>query len=192
MTPTDRSSPGLPHRSGRAPAFTLLETLVVILIVGVLLSVVVVSVGKSRKSATGSACLSQLRQVTMGLRQYAVENRQVLPDPATTGVPWTRSIQSYVGGTSTFVCPGDSEVAPVSGVSYDWRDTGDPATTMAGRALDQGARLWAVLTFESLPGWHAAGTINAGRMDGSTHVMDEGVCFKDLLTPVRAVTTTLP
>jgi prepilin-type N-terminal cleavage/methylation domain-containing protein len=188
MTRTTDPISSLRRRSARARAFSLIETLVVVILVGVLLSVVIVTVGGSRKSATGGACLSQLRQITIGLRQYAVENRQLLPDPAATGVAWTRAIQTYVGASSIYICPSDAEVAPVSGVSYDWRDTGDPATTMAGRPIDQGARMSAVLTFESLPGWHAAKRINAGRLDGSTHVMDEAACFKDLLTPVRAVT----
>jgi len=192
MTRTIHPTSSLSRRFSRRRAFSLIETLVVVLIVGILMSVVIVSVGMSRKSATGSVCLTQLRQVTMGLRQYAVENRQVLPDPATTGVPWTRSIQPYVSGSSIFICLSDAEVAPVSGVSYDWRDTGDPATTMAGRPIDQGARASAVLTFESLPGWHAAKRINTGRMDGSTQVMEEAACFKDLLTPVRAVTNNAP
>ena len=81
----------------------------------------------------------------------------------------------------------DEEVAKEAGCSYDWRDTGDPATTMAGRSLDKVNRTNAVLVFDSLPDWHAPKKINIARLDGSSHTVDAAECFKDLLLPVRAV-----
>ncbi|MEX2214882.1 MAG: hypothetical protein WD768_12175 [Phycisphaeraceae bacterium] len=164
----------------------------VVLIIAVLASIVLVSIGHTRKSVNSGACLSQVRQLTMGLRQYAVDNKQMMPDPSVSGVSWAQSIQSYVGDPAIFACPGDMEVFPLTGLSYDWRDTGDPSTTMAGRLFDQVTRTSAILTFESLPSWHAEGKINAGWIDGSTHTMDETACFKDLLTPVRLETRNTP
>ena len=175
------------ERRGAGRAFSLLEVVVVIVILGVALAIFLPSLVQSRRSVQTGVCLSQLRSLGVGLRQYALANGGLLPDPAVTGVSWARSIQRHVTDQSAFVCPSDNEVAPVAGCSYDWRDTGDPATTMAGRSLDKVNRTNAVLVFDSLPDWHAPKKINIARLDGSSHTVDAAECFKDLLLPVRAV-----
>ncbi len=179
-------------RSARRPAFSLVEILVVVVIMAALTCIALVSLGGSRRSTQSSACLSQLRQITMALRHYAADNKQFMPDPVVTGVSWAQSIQAYVGSPSVFACSADTEVYPLTGISYDWRDTGEPTTTMAGRKIDGATRTSAVLTFESLPGWHAPKEINAAWMDASVHTMSDIVCFKDLVTPIRALTATPP
>lgn len=169
--------------------FSLLEVLVVILLVAVLVSIVLVSLRDSRRLAQAGVCLSQIRQITMGLRQYGMHHQKLLPDPVVSGISWAQSIHPFVGGNQVFACPGDHEVFPLNGISYDWRDTGDPATTMAGRSIDKTTRADAVLVFESLPGWHAPRKINTGWIDGSSRTMNDGECFADLLKPVRVSET---
>ena len=81
-------------------------------------------------------------------------------------------------------CPGDEEIYPAVGSSYDWRDTGNPDTTLAGRLITK-ARSDAVLAFETLPGWHNLRQMNAVRVDGSALVMESRECLKDLqLSPL--------
>lgn len=172
--------------------FTLIETLVVVLILGVIAAIATVSLSGSRRSVRSGLCLSNLRQINSAFRQYAISNKHLLPDPAVSGISWPRAVQPYLSGQLSLNCPADTEVFPLTGISYDWRDTGEASTTMAGRAIDQGARTTAVLNFESLPGWHAARKINVARIDGSASTMDETACFKDLATPVRTIVAPSP
>jgi hypothetical protein len=83
-----------------------------------------------------------------------------------------------------FACPSDDEVFPSVGSSYDWRDTADPLTTLAGRPITQPIRADAVLAFESLPGWHQRHWMNALLVNGSAQTMNDDVCLGDLEVPV--------
>jgi hypothetical protein len=134
-----------------------------------------------RAAARGTQCLSNLRGIATAFRLYAAENGNALPYPAFTEIPWERSLARHADD-KTFVCPGDEELAPATGSSYDWRDTGIPETTLAGRSPGA-ARSTAVLAFDALPGWHAKGQMNVVRADGSAGSMDAGACVRDLQQP---------
>jgi len=59
--------------------FTLVELLVVIGIISVLISLLLPTLSKARKSASAVVCLSNLRQVGIGMMQYVNDNRGTLP-----------------------------------------------------------------------------------------------------------------
>ncbi|WP_052361545.1 prepilin-type N-terminal cleavage/methylation domain-containing protein [Geminisphaera colitermitum] len=59
----------------RKRAFTLVELLTVIAIIGVLAGIIIPTVGKVRRTADKTRALSNLRQVAMGLIQYASDNK---------------------------------------------------------------------------------------------------------------------
>lgn len=65
--------------SSRDEAFTLVELLTVIAIVGILAAIVIPMVGKIRESANKSACASNLRQVGIAMNAYLADNREALP-----------------------------------------------------------------------------------------------------------------
>jgi len=71
---------------------------------------------------------------------------------------------AFVADDQIFRCPADDELYPAVGSSYDWRDTADPVTTLAGQSIESVIRSDAVLVFESLPGWHDKGTMNAAML----------------------------
>jgi prepilin-type N-terminal cleavage/methylation domain-containing protein len=165
--------------------FTLVELLVVIAILAILLSLVLAALARARASASAVACCANLRQIGVALHVYAGDNAGRLPDPGESGISWETSIRYC--NLNVLRCPADEEVFPAVGSSYDWRDTGNPDTTLAGRTITK-ARSDAVLAFETLPGWHNRKKMNAVRVDGSALIMEERDCLGDLqISPLRGV-----
>jgi prepilin-type N-terminal cleavage/methylation domain-containing protein len=60
-------------------AFTLVELLVVIGIIALLVAILLPTLGKAREAAHRAACLSNLRQVSIAFRFYAMNNRDQVP-----------------------------------------------------------------------------------------------------------------
>ncbi len=56
--------------SHRSSAFTLVELLVVISIIGLLVAILLPALGKARNSARTTICLSQMRQIGVGMHVY--------------------------------------------------------------------------------------------------------------------------
>lgn len=67
--------------SSRYPrsAFTLIELLTVIAIIGILASILIVTVGKVRSAARRTQTLSNVRQVATAMLMYAGDNKDSLP-----------------------------------------------------------------------------------------------------------------
>ncbi|AHF92861.1 N-terminal cleavage protein [Opitutaceae bacterium TAV5] len=79
------SPPRLSLRSDtirRAPAaFTLIELLTVIAIIGILAAIIIPTVGKVRETARRAQCVSNLRQITLATLAYGNDNRGRPPYP---------------------------------------------------------------------------------------------------------------
>ena len=163
---------------------TLVQTLVVLAIIAVLFAFLLPVLTRARGAAKAANCLSNLRGVSAALITYAADNDRQFPYPAFSQIPWERSLAKYAE-IESFTCPGDEELAPATGSSYDWRDTGIPETTLAGQN-PLTARADAVLAFDALPGWHAKGQMNVVRADGSALPMDAAECILDLHRPARS------
>lgn len=168
----------------RRPGGALVQALVVLAIIAVALAFLLPAASKVRGAATSTRCLMNLRGISAGLRMYAADSGNHLPYPAFTQIPWERSLARYAA-LEQFACPADQELAPATGSSYDWRDTGVPETTLAGRSPAD-ARADAVLAFDALPGWHAKSQMNVVWADGSSGPLDAGACVLDLQRPIRA------
>lgn len=61
-------------------AFTLVELLVVIGIIGLLVSILLPTLNRVRVSSQVTKCLSNVRQLSLALTQYVTDNNGVLPD----------------------------------------------------------------------------------------------------------------
>lgn len=59
-------------------AFTLIELMVVIAIIGLLVTILIPSLGRARSTAKGTVCLSRLRTLGQGFVLYANANRDVM------------------------------------------------------------------------------------------------------------------
>ena len=92
-------------------AFTLVELLVVISIIGLLAGLAVPAINGGLKSAKAGACLSNLHQIGVATIAYAADNSFKLPDAGASSPEWATTLASFVStGTkskkSIFVCPG--------------------------------------------------------------------------------------
>lgn len=184
VPPQPRRGPqGLRHPSRRAPAaFTLVELLVVLAIASLLLALTMVGLSRSRQTARSLTCLNHLRQIGLSFTLYAGENKTRLPDPLPLETTWESLVLRYLNHRGVFECPSDNEAFPALGSSYDWRDSGDPVASVAGRSISQ-CRPDAVVAFEALPGWHFRRKVNVVRLDGSAEQMAEQAAFAELRRP---------
>lgn len=94
----------------RLRAFTLVELLTVIAIIGVLVALLVPTVRHTLALARGGKSLSNLRQLAMGVELYATDNKGFLPAgaypaPPTPRIRWTDAIWPYVSMREMYLSP---------------------------------------------------------------------------------------
>ena len=92
-------------------AFTLVELLVVISIIGLLAGLAVPAISGGLKSAKAGACLSNLHQIGVATMAYAADNSFKLPDAGKSSPEWATTLASFMSTStkskkSIFVCPG--------------------------------------------------------------------------------------
>jgi prepilin-type N-terminal cleavage/methylation domain-containing protein/prepilin-type processing-associated H-X9-DG protein len=75
----------VPARARGARAFTLIEILVVIGIIGILVAILLPALSKARDHAMSVQCTSNLREIFNATRMYANDWRDRFPGPKTTG-----------------------------------------------------------------------------------------------------------
>jgi len=99
--------------------FTLIEILVVIAIIAILSAILFPVFAKVREKARQTACLSNEKQLAMGLMQYTQDNDEFYPFgnniPWGGGAGWAGTIYPYVKSEKVYLCPDDS---PGYGTSY--------------------------------------------------------------------------
>ena len=96
--------------------FTLIELLVVIAIIGILAGILLPVLSRARESARKTQCMSNIKQIGMGLIMYANENSELFPsDTAYAGAsPAMRGLNllydTYISDNRVFNCPSDTQV----------------------------------------------------------------------------------
>ncbi|MGH7214502.1 MAG: hypothetical protein ACREIT_07050 [Tepidisphaeraceae bacterium] len=164
---------------------SLVEILLAVGILMLLAAMGLAMVGKARESARRIQCAANLRTTAMSFLQYAADHNSALPDPLAEDVRWESLLLPYARTMEVFRCPSDEEVFPTAQSSFDWRDTGEPETTLAGRKLVEISRPGVVLAFEALSGWHLKDKMNVAGTDASVQIMSEQDCLRDLTLPVK-------
>lgn len=115
-------------RSRPAPGFTLIELLVVIAIIAILAAILFPVFAQARAKARQTACLSNLKQMGLGLQQYMQDYDGTFPHASNEatlnlykdlksngrmvdfGIHWQQQIYTYAKNWDIFLCPGD--IAP--------------------------------------------------------------------------------
>jgi len=78
---THQFSPSKNGRRGPTAAFTLVELLMVLAVIGVLAALLIPAFSRSREAARATVCRSNLRQLSLALQVYAPDYRDFLPWP---------------------------------------------------------------------------------------------------------------
>lgn len=78
--------------------FTIIELLLVVALIAVLASLIVGMTSAARSSAASARCLSNLRQIGVGMERYTEENQGWYPPhwSPTTGLSWYGAIAPYI------------------------------------------------------------------------------------------------
>jgi len=104
--------------SNTRKGFTLIELLVVIAIIAILAAILFPVFAKVREKARATSCVSNQKQVGLGLLQYQQDNDEAFPIGIYTfqaaagasgaGAGWAGPISPYIKSTGVFKCPDDS------------------------------------------------------------------------------------
>ncbi|TAG32925.1 MAG: type II secretion system protein [Verrucomicrobia bacterium] len=121
-------------------AFTLIELLAVIAIIGVLASILVPVVGAVRSKASATKCLSNMRQVGVASLLYLHDHKGRLPsssherNPDGSSRSWQETLKTYLGPTFIGRCPSRPDHRHRA--TYGWSDfLTVPAGPSAGRGI---------------------------------------------------------
>ena len=99
----------------RREGFTLIELLVVIAIIAILAAILFPVFAKAREKARQISCLSNEKQLGLGLLQYLQDNDEIYPSGTAGeayGMGWGGKIYPYVKSTAVYKCPDDSYSPP--------------------------------------------------------------------------------
>ncbi|RRJ95336.1 prepilin-type N-terminal cleavage/methylation domain-containing protein [Opitutaceae bacterium TAV4] len=131
-------------------AFTLIELLTVIAIIGILAGILIPVTGRVRDSARTAQCASNMRQLAQSMLLYAEDNRGVLPktystpDGHTIGW-WEYLYPDYCAPKDVFACPADQ--TPFNGTGSFVRD---------GKTLSDGKVSYGIPGLQGDDGFKAA------------------------------------
>ncbi len=129
-----------PSRSG----FTLIELLVVIAIIAILAAILFPVFAKAREKARQATCVSNVKQITLGILMYTQDYDEILCPPSVGGTDniqsygWSDLVQPYIKNSQAMDCPSwrnkmavNTNIVP----NRFWRMRGGTSTTDAATGM---------------------------------------------------------
>lgn len=143
------------QRPSKSRGFTLIELLVVIAIIAILAAILFPVFAKAREKARQTTCLSNEKQLGLGILQYVQDNDETFPCGAVStvgGVPtpgsgygggagWGGQIYPYVKSVDVYKCPDDTGSGKAPTVSYGMNENLTSGAVVDGNNTPQGGGL---------------------------------------------------
>lgn len=171
-----RSNYTISHKPIRG--FTLIELLVVVSIIALLVSILMPALGRARNHTRKVMCMSNMKQVTLGIMCYAVDYNNYVPDGyrypegayhltdyglwdmynGWIGIGKLYDLE-YVSNYKVFYCPATQTIARSGtfNMEYEWASL-DVGVHIRGNMLHRGAFDWKLDSPEMAPATHLANT----------------------------------
>ncbi|HEY3328544.1 MAG TPA: DUF1559 domain-containing protein [Capsulimonadaceae bacterium] len=99
------------NKCAKLSGFTLIELLVVIAIIAILAAILFPVFATAREKARQTACLSNEKQLGLGLNQYLQDYDERLPSGTWQwggGCGWAGQVYPYLKSTGVFMCPNET------------------------------------------------------------------------------------
>ena len=106
------------------PAFTLVEIMIVVAIIGLLAAIAIPNFVRARTTAQQNACINNLRQIDSAKQQWGLETRQL-----TNAIPLDSDVAPYLRSSSltNVLCPSGGSTATFDS-SYSLNSLSQPPT----------------------------------------------------------------